>query len=223
MTHRPSRCIAALTLALAVTALAACTGDDDTEAGTSATVPVTEPTASATDPTTTASTSSTTSTTAAPTTAVDLQALKAQIAEDYLRSEQAREDLNRNPTVDNLEARVATITALGSENYHALVDFVRGMVERGERAMPGEPDYSEVLVESVELVDGTSSGQATVIACQVTNQVIVAPDGSIVPRTEGLIAVRVSQPVALTDRGWLPSAAGTTLQGQEGATSCPPA
>ena len=202
-------------------ALAGCSGDDD-DAGatTTPTTPaVTEPPATTAPVATTAPPTTPPTTEPTPTT-LDEEALKAQIAEDFLRAEQEREDLLRNPTLDNLEERVGTqIAAPGSTNYIELVEFVRGMVERGERVVPGTPDYSEVTVESVELIDET---HAVVTACYVLNSARIDPSGKALEGTGVLVALRTQQPVDRTDHGWLPSEATIGLQSAQGATTCPP-
>lgn len=218
-TRRAGRVVAAA-CAVAL-ALAGCSDDDDAGATTTPTTPaVTEPPATTapvatTDPPTTPPTTEPTPTT------LDEEALKAQIAEDFLRAEQEREDLLRNPTLENLEERAARIAVPGSEQYEDLVHFVRGLVERGERAVPGTPDYSDVTVENVALPTGPDRTRATVTVCDVSNQAIARSDGSIVPGTDDLIALRSEQPVELTSNGWLPGEPGTPIAGQRGATSCP--
>lgn len=209
-----------MTLAVALALTACSDGDDDTDPGTTPppTAATTEPPATTTPVATTEPAAPTTS--PAPPTTVDEETLKAQIAEDFLRAEQEREDLLRNPTLDGLEERAARIAVPGSEQYTTLVEFVTQLVDRGERAVAGEPDHSDVVVEVVEL-DESSADIATITFCSVTNQGIVRADGSLVPGTDDLIAIRIQQTVERTAKGWLPGPTGLTLAGARGATSCP--
>jgi hypothetical protein len=61
-----------------------------------------------------------------PTTTISEDQLKAQITEDYLRAEQALEDLSRTPTPDGLEERVATIAVPGSALHSEIVGSAAG-------------------------------------------------------------------------------------------------
>ncbi len=81
------------------------------------TVPATEAPATTASP---ATTESTTTTVEATTTTVDVEALKAQIAADYLRSWELRRELTANPTLDGLDEQLAQISAPGSEDYATL-------------------------------------------------------------------------------------------------------
>lgn len=217
MTHRRSGVLVAAVIALAATG---CNGDDDTTDATTTPPPDT----SAVPPTTEAppTTESTTTSTTEPatTTTVDIESLKAQIAEDYLRAEEAREVLVRNPTLENLESRVGAITVPGSSSYESLLAFVRGMVERGERVVPGQPDYSEFTVESVNVTD-LNSGTAELTVCLVTNEARVGLDGQPLDGTGVLKAGRLLQPVSRTADGWLVDEQPTVLSVTEGVTECP--
>ncbi len=149
---------------------AGCSGDDD-DAADATTVavaiagPVAERTSPPTQPPTTPAPTTATPTTppAPPTTAVDLEALKAQIKADYERSWQVLAQLTESPTLDNFDATLAQIAVPGSENYNALKEFVTGMVQRGEHVVRGTPDYFSITVEVVELSDGPASAEAVVV------------------------------------------------------------
>lgn len=209
-----------MTLAVALALTACSDGDDDTDPGTTPppTAATTEPPATTTPVATTEPAAPTTS--PAPPTTVDEETLKAQIAEDFVATEQAREDLTRNPTEDDLDGRVQEVAAPGSTSFDRLRDFVRELVATEERIVPGSPDYSEVVeVESVELV---SESQALVTACLVSNQVR-APRSAPVPATNTrLQAARIEQPMTWTPSGWRQSGDPAGLTIEEDVTSCSP-
>ena len=97
------------------------------------TTPVTTP---PTPPSTAAATTESTTppvVTVAPTPTVDVEALKAEIAAAFIRGEELRDQLLRNPTLDGLEDRVGDIAVPGSPSDVSLLDGVRSMVEAGER------------------------------------------------------------------------------------------
>ena len=56
-----------------------------------------------------------------------------------------------NPTLDDLDAKLAQISAPGSANYTTLQSFVNELVTLGERVVPGTPDEFRIDVESVDL------------------------------------------------------------------------
>ncbi len=107
----------------ALITVAGCSGDDD-EAGDptepaveSAATETTESPPETTSAPSTEATTTTTSTTVPPTTTISEEALKAQIAADYQRSWQLRRALTENPTLDDLDATLAQISAPGSADY----------------------------------------------------------------------------------------------------------
>jgi hypothetical protein len=208
-------------VALVVTS---CSGDDNADP-TAASTPVTTVPATAA-PTTVAVPSTlppTTSTLAATSSTLDPgEALKAEVAAAFVRTEQLREDLSRAPTLDGLEDKLAMIAVPGSPTYIVYLDFFQGLVERGERVVPGTPDSSEVRVESVEFVGDPSDGQAVVTACDVTNEARVGPDGSVIEGSGGLLAARIKVPMQRTDSRWLQTGEATRVSIQREVTECSP-
>ena len=118
-----------------------------------------DPTTVTTTPATTAASPTTAervttpATTPPPPTLAPLDALKAQIAADYVRSSEATDALTRNPTLENLEAVAATIRAPDSPSYTGLIELITDLVATGDRIAAGDPDYSEVRVEQVDITD----------------------------------------------------------------------
>ena len=141
----------------ALVTVAGCSGDDDEAGGStepaveSSVTEATEPPPETTSvPSTQAPT--TTSTTAPPSTTISEEELKAQIAADYQRSWQLRRELTENPTLDNLDATLAQISAPGLGGLqHAPRAFVTDLVTLGERVVPGTPDEFRLDVEQVDL------------------------------------------------------------------------
>ncbi len=197
--------------------VASCSGDDDADPTTTQPPVTTPPTTAA--PTTT--TSSTTTLLATTTTVDPVEALKAEVAEAFVRTEQLREDLSRAPTLDGLEDKLAMLAVPGSPTYIGYLDFIQGLVERGERVVPGTPDWSEVRVESVEIVGDPSDGQAVMTACDVTNQAGVGPDGAIIEGSGQLSAARIRVPMQRTATGWLQTGETTGVGVWLEATECP--
>jgi hypothetical protein len=204
-----------------VVVLTACNGDDDDAAVVESSAPeTTVPETTSEPPDTTEATTTTTSTTVEPTTTtVDEEALKAQIAEDYLRAEQAFEDLIRNPPSEGLDERAAAVAVPGSALHGEIVASIEQRIATGERIVPGNPDYSDVFVEDVEL---TGDGAAEVTACVVTNQLRIDASGQPVGSTGGLFAARIRQPLQLTPQGWLKSSPQIRVDIQQGVASCAP-
>jgi hypothetical protein len=201
---------------LLVLVAAACNGDDDDAVESS--VPETTAAPAASPPETTEATTTTESTTTtveATTTTVDVE---AQIAQDYLRVQQALEDLSRNPGVPDLEAAVSAIAVGGSPAYESILDSIRERLATGERLVPGDPDYSDIFVELVEI--DPSGQRADVTACVVTNQVRLDANGQPIGAPE-LFAARIRQTVEETSAGWLLLSNRTGLDIEQGATSCP--
>jgi hypothetical protein len=208
-----------LALVLGVLALVGCTGDDDAADDTTTTSAPAVSSAPATDPPTTTAPTTTTTTVATPTTP-SVEDLKAQIAADYERAAELRDELTRNPTLDGLEEKAALISAPGSPDYTAMVTLIQEMVERGERIVPGEPDLNTTTVELVEL-STDSADVATVTACEVFNDRRIGPNGETIGDTGILSALRIRQQVQRTPNGWLPASAYEPLAGAEEVTECP--
>lgn len=226
---------ATLVAAALTTVAAGCSSggsEDETEPSTTnppSTVPVTTTTVAPTTttepaPTTTVPESTeptdppTTPATAPPTTTEE--ALKAQIAADYVRSWELRNELTSNPTLDNLDARVAEIAAVGTPEFDSLKAFVEELVAIGERTAPGDPDIFSVTVEDVTI---DSSFQAKVTVCYVDNRLRLNSAGEPTGEFDELIALRGLDTVFSTDSGWLPADQIEISWSSIGVTSCPPA
>ena len=209
-------------VAMLAVGFAAC-GDDDDSAPTTILPPVTTDatTVASTAPPTTESTTTTT-TTLPPTTTVDVEAIKAQVAADYLKTAQAVEDLLRNPTLDNLDARLAEIAVPGSPSFTGIQATVQDDVSKGQHVAPGSPDYSDSSVESVEIVGDPAEGRAVVTVCLVTNSILVDSNGQKVGGTSAVTAAKFTQPMQRTTDGWRQSDEGTRVSIQENATTCAP-
>jgi hypothetical protein len=211
------RQLAAVGVALA---LVACSDDDDASPTTTPETTVVDTSAPATTSTEPPPTTEAPTTTAAPSTTLSEEQLRAQIAADYLRSNELLDELTSNPTLDNLDARIAQIVAPGSTSYQELRAFVEGMVSRGERVVNGDPDYSTVTVERVELT-GPPFQQATVIACVVTNRARIDGSGNTQQGTGQLVAIRTSETVVPTANGWLPTGPVMELWSAAEVIECP--
>jgi len=178
-----------------------------------------------TTPTTVASTTIS-STTIAPTTTLAVEdQLKARIAGDYVRQHFRRGELVSAPTLDGLETNAAGVTVAGSDAYNRFVAYVKELVAVGDRIVPNEPDVNTLNVETVQVVSET---EATVTYCQADNRKRVTPAESspigqeiLVNGTGVLRAFRGTEPVRLTDKGWLPYADRDFGQTFEGQATCP--
>jgi hypothetical protein len=142
------------------------------------------------------------------------------VAAAFVRANQGREDLARSPSLDGLEGKLAAIALPGSPTYINFLDFIQGLVERGERVVPGTPDLSEVRVESVEIVGAPSAGRAVVTACTVTNEARVGADGKPVRGSGGLSAARIREPMQRTEAGWVLVGPTAGVAVKPGATEC---
>jgi hypothetical protein len=205
-----------------VAVLAACNGDDDDAVVESSvppttTVPETTELPETTEATTTTSGSTIPTTEASTTTAVDVE---AQVAADYLRVQQALEDLNRAPTLENLDERVSAIAVPGSAGHSQILSAVQQSVAAGERIVAGDPDYSDVIVEAVELPEGPAGEDAVVTACVVTNEAVVNAEGDVLDGTGRLIAARIRDTLQRTSNGWLLTAPPERVGIREGLTTC---
>ena len=204
---------------------AACNGDDDDAVETSVpetTAVTTEPPATTEAPPET--TESTTSTTAeATTTTVDVEALKAQIAADYLRSQQALEDLSRESRRStDLEAAVSCRSP--SPGLRALSDHRRvhsrptcdRRADR-RRVTPTTPTSSSSRSRSTV---GPTRPTCHGLLRRRTQSRIDA--GRSADRRGDVLAARVRQTMAATSAGWLlASELETGVDIERGVTSCP--
>lgn len=221
-----SRALTALAV-LVVLIAAACNGDaqsTETDSPASTDPPTTPAPADppTTPPPTTAAPTTLPPTTAAPSTTLDVEALKAQIAADYERSWELRDELATSPTLEGLPEKLAQIAVPGSSNYARLEEFVRELVEMGHHVIDGEPAYSTADVETVELNGTPPYDRATIVVCYVSNRIRV--DDSNTPLEEPrLFAVRGSATVVSTPNGWLPDGDTIVLWEAPEVTECPPA
>jgi hypothetical protein len=206
---------------LLIAVAVACNGDDDDDAVE--TLPPDTTVAETAVPTTseppaTTDVPTTSTTVEATTTTVDVEALKAEIAEDYLRSWELRRELTANPTLDGLDEKLAQISAPGSEDEATLRSFIEELVSLNERVVAGTPDEFRI---DVEVVDVTSAG-ATVTVCFVGNSRRINAAGDTVLDL-GTLAVRTQQDVEQTGNGWLPASGERDLWQGLGVTECPAA
>jgi hypothetical protein len=216
--------------------LAACSDDDDT-AGTTTAPPTSNTAVASTLPTTTLPTTEavttstpTTSSTVAPTappTTESIEALKAQIAADYVASDARLTELVAQPSLDNLRRRVARVAAPG-EYFELLVGRVKELIRLGDKVVPGDPPIHGMTVESVRLIGQPPYQRAVLTVCEVDNSRQVTPAenspiGSDVFSTNDVVrAVRSRQPVRQTEYGWLPYRVVVNVDGRwEGVTECP--
>jgi hypothetical protein len=224
----------ALAVALAAASTSAACDADDTATTTttqSAVVATTAATVTTTTaPATTAPEPSTTTTTVAttppppPTTSVD--DLKAQIAADYVASQQRLAELEAAPTLDDLEARLATIAAAGSEYYEHLLSYVQELVQLGDVVIPNDPPVNTVTVESVVLEDDDS---ATLTVCEANNLKRVTPPENSPVGEEVLVgggelaAKRRHVRVVNSANGWVQEADNQTVDAlYAGKSVCDP-
>ena len=199
-----------LVAALVLSAMAACDDGDDT-APTSTDPPTTEatatsdPTATTDAPTTAPTTAPSTSTAPGPTTSPE-DALAAEIAADYLEAEEAIYALVHEPSLDQLEQRVALVAAPGSPFFDLMVARVTELVELGDIVTANDPDIDHVEIEDIEVVDGDS---ALLTICRVTNLKQVTPGASptgedvLTLGTGELIASRSRECRLCTSNAWL--------------------
>jgi hypothetical protein len=207
--------------AVVLGAVVAACGDDDDATPTTTSTPATTELATTVPATTDPATTSSPPTTAAPTTTVDVETLKAQIAADYLKTAQAIKALTRDPTLDRLEDRLAEIAVPGSYVFDAVRTNVQSLVSKGQHVAPGTPDYSDTIVEDVELLGAPSQGRAEVTVCLVTNQVLVDSSGQQVGGLSSVTAAKVREPMQRTRDGWRQSDQGTRVSIQDGKTCAP--
>jgi hypothetical protein len=220
---------AALVVAL-MTIAAAC--DDGGTTKTTTPLFTTPPVSAATSPAPTADTTSTTtststSTTLPQTTTTTLEDLKAQIAADYTRAYLQRYEMLVNPSLDNLDARVAEVAVAGSDYHATFKALVEDLVAKGDQMIPNDPDVLTITIESVELTGEAPYTEAIVTSCQVENRkrVQTADNSPIGIETEvgdsGLItANHAVDPVRLTEFGWLPYLTRITMLTYKGQDRC---
>jgi hypothetical protein len=197
-------------LVAAALVIAACSDDDDADPTTT---PVTESTArpttvaaTTTSPAASTTTSpSTTTTTMTPTTqSADQQ--KAEIEAAYRELDAKGFAMLQNPTLEGLDAKVAEIAVPGGAYAQALTDRVKNLVESGQYVVPDDPSLDSVSVESIEF---TGEGAATVTACLVTNALTVKradqspiPGRSMPIANPEVYASRVHETLVVTETGW---------------------
>ena len=218
-------------VAVALTA-AACSDDDSADPTTVATESSSAPETTVADTTTTTSeatttSSSTTSSTAPPTTAsVDQQ--KAEIEAAYRDLDAKGYAMLQNPTMDGLDAKVAEIALPGSPYAEALAARVTQLVQDGQYLVPDDPSIERLTVEAIDV---TAPGAATVVACQVSNALTVKradqspiPGRSIPIANSQIYASRLTETLVQTPNGWRhDGVSGLQAPVWEGADSCPPA
>ena len=163
---------------------------------------------------------------APPTTSIE--DLEAQIAADYERAFFLRYELLAAPSLDNLEANVAEIAVTGSPAFEPIVKGIRDLVAAGDRVVPNDPDILTVTIENVELVGDAPYSEAIVTACMVSNRKQVTPAENSpvssqidVVGSGDLAAIRIPDPVRLTDGRWLRYATRVTAQEYQGQDTCP--
>ena len=217
---------------MVATVLAACSSGDDgeaeptttataTTAARDVTTTTTEPEATTTEAPATTPEPTDPPETAPPTTTE--QDLKAQIAADYARSWELRNELVMNPTLDDLDARVAEIAAVGTPEFDSLKAFVEELVALGERIQPNDPDTFSITVEAVTLEGSEPYERADVTFCYVDNRLRVDAQGASTGQFGAQIANRSVDSVALTQSGWLPDGELQIIWSGMGVTQCPPA
>jgi hypothetical protein len=197
-------------LAVAITA-AACSDDDAADPTTVVTESTVRPetrepatTTSTTEATTTSS--STTTTTSPPPTTQSVDQLKAEIEAAYRDLDAKGYALLQNPTLDGLDAKVAEVAVPGGAYAQALNDRVSKLVQNGQYVVPDDPSLDAVTIESIEI---TGQGSATVTACLVTNALTVKradqspiPGRSIPIANPEVYASRVHETLLRTEAGW---------------------
>ncbi len=118
---------------------------------------------------------------------------------------------------------MAQIAGARLGSFNSVKAFVEELVASGERVVNGEPDYSTVTVEMVELVGEPPYAEATVtVVRRDTTELVSTPPGTRSTGTGSLVAIRNQQTVELTPNGWLPSSLLTGLEQGDGITECPP-
>lgn len=174
-----------------------------------------------TSPATTTTATTPVPTTAGPTTTLSESDVVAQVIFAWHYTEQLRENLITNPTLDNLDQRVAEITEPGSQLAIDLETLIRDMVAKNERVVRGEPDYSGTTAESVELLGSPPFTEAMVTYCTVTNVRRVDASGATVLNTDGLVAYRASNRMVLSPLGWVQADGSVFIWNADNATECP--
>jgi hypothetical protein len=230
---------------LVLVAALAAVGCSDDDAGGESTPATTTPTTSSVPPSTsdvgsTTASSSSPPTTDPPTTTdvptttdapIDEEALKAEIAEDYERAFYRRASMLADPSLRNLESRVATVLVEDSPAFETFVARVRELVALGDVVIPNDPNLYSATVESVRLVGEPPYRRAIVTVCEVDNRRQVTPPENSptgneieVAGTGKLLVTRIKEPVRRTDLGWLRYRTKRNGIGfVQGETTCPPA
>jgi len=132
--------------------------------------------------------------------------LRATIARDFLRAENATWEISTNLRRKNLEQRVARVLVKDSPAYYDQLAVYLSLIDNRERLILGQPPTMKFIVEKVELAGRRPFKRATVTFCNVSNVVSVRtlPDGSAEETggSEDVIAARYRVPVRLTSDGW---------------------
>jgi len=159
-------------------------------------------------------------------TTIDEEALKAEIAADFLASDARLVAMVENPSLDDLERRALEVAAPPLNDQ--LIRRVQDLVAQGDRVAPGDPPIHFVDVESVSW-DSSSPTEAVLMVCDADNSRQITPgagpNGEDVGTagTGQLTARRFEQHVVLTENGWLPDVFQTDAIGVwQGVESCPP-
>jgi hypothetical protein len=228
--------IAVGALGFSLTAAACDDGDPEADGSTTATPPAppSPPTTATSTPPTTApsvvantdppTTTAPATSTRAPATTIDEEALKAEIAEDFVASLERLADLTGEPNADVLDERIAQIAAPG-EYREELSTYVTGLAEAGQHVRLGDPPVFEVTVEQVAVI---GPFEAEVQFCWAQNGQVVQPgaesgDTELTVSPPTLTAVRDRETVVRTAHGWLQSTSdGRALGIFEGSAVCPP-
>ncbi|MFV0306882.1 MAG: hypothetical protein ACK5OX_03955 [Desertimonas sp.] len=156
------------------------------------------------------------------------EALRQQIAADYIENFAEVDAIVANPSLDGLDARLAEAFEPGSAAFVAVHDHVADLVATGDVVARNNPDLFSVTVESVELVGDRPFVDAVVVACEVDNrQRITPPENSptgqpvLVAGTGMLLVGRYREPMRLTDGGWITYQSPRQARGYEGVQTCP--
>ncbi len=152
--------------------------------------------------------------------------LRATIARDFLRAENATWEISTNLRRKNLEQRVARVAVKDSPAYFNRLTTYLDVLDKRQRIRLGEPPTLKFIVEEVEFVGRRPYERATVTLCSVNNIVRIEtlPDGTIrvAGGSEKISAVRTRVPVRRTAIGWNRYTVVGTYTGRwEGAQACP--
>jgi hypothetical protein len=205
----------------------ACSGDEPVTTPTSLVVPTAAATTSTSS--TTSTTSSTTST-VPPSTTIDVESLKAQIAAEFEEDQRRLLEIFARPSLDGLDERLAEIAEPGSQSTIQYKARLEELVELGQGLVPNDPDLNVTMVESVELVGDPPYTEAIVTSCIVDDYRVVtlpefSPTGTeiLVGGSEVFSVGRYTEPLRLSERGWVKYTGRRDVVRFPGATTCPDA